>query len=293
MSIATELQDLNDNILDAYTAVQGKGGTVPINKNMVNLPTAISSISGGGGVGIPREVSAQGVYQKPSSSYTFSLPSEATDLGYQALYYAFYGDGSLIAADLSSLTTVSKTKAMYFAFQNCTNLASVDLSSLVTIIGSEAFNSAFNSCSNLISVDLSSLTTISGNLALANAFNRCTSLASVDLSSLVTVSGSSAVQSAFSNCTSLTSVNLSSLATITGGRAFSSTFANCTSLTTLSFPSLTASSFGTQTSQFSNMLTGCSNVTVHFPAAIQSTIGSWGSVQNGFSGTNTTVLFDL
>lgn len=294
MSIATELQDLNDNILDAYTAVQGKGGTVPTNKNMVNLPTAISSISGGGSfIGIPREIDAQGAYRRPSSSYTFSLPRGATDLGFYALYYAFYGDDNLTAADLSSLTTVRKTKAMYFAFQNCSNLTSVDLSSLVTIIGSEAFNSAFNSCSSLISVDLSSLTAISGNLALANAFNRCTSLASVDLSSLVTVSGSSAMQNTFSNCTSLASVNLSSLATITGGRAFSGAFGSCTSLTTLSFPSLTASSFGTQTSQFNNMLTGCSNVAVHFPAAIQSTIGSWGSVQNGFSGTNTTVLFDL
>lgn len=42
-----------------------------------------------------------------------------------------------------------------------------------------------------------------------------------------------------------------------------------------------------------NVLSGVRSCTVHFPAAIQSTIGNWTSVQNGFGGTNTTVLFDL
>lgn len=56
MSIATELSTLNDNILDAYTAVDGKGGTVPENKNTDNLATAITSIpSGGGATEIPVE----------------------------------------------------------------------------------------------------------------------------------------------------------------------------------------------------------------------------------------------
>ena len=70
-------------------------------------------------------------------------------------------------------------------------------------------------------------------------------------------------------------------------------FRGCTALTSVSFPALTANSFGTRTDQFNSMLSGCSNVTVHFPAAIQSTIGSWASVTAGFGGTNTTVLFDL
>ena len=47
MSIATELQNYNDGLLAAYNAVNTKGGTVPANKNLDNLPTAISSISGG------------------------------------------------------------------------------------------------------------------------------------------------------------------------------------------------------------------------------------------------------
>ena len=48
MSIASAIQDLNDGLLDAYTAVGTKGGTIPANKNLDNLPDAIESISGGG-----------------------------------------------------------------------------------------------------------------------------------------------------------------------------------------------------------------------------------------------------
>ena len=51
MSIASELSALNGYILGAYDEVTNKGGTVPQNKNMANLATAIASISGGGGGG--------------------------------------------------------------------------------------------------------------------------------------------------------------------------------------------------------------------------------------------------
>ena len=102
-----------------------------------------------------------------------------------------------------------------------------------------------------------------------------------------------AFSSAFYGCTSLTSVDFSSLTTVSGSNAFSYAFYICTSLTSVSFPALTTSSFGTATNQFDNMLSGVRGCTVHFPASIQSTIGNWTSVQNGFGGTNTTVLFDL
>lgn len=49
MSIASELSALNGYILGAYDEINDKGGTVPVNKNMANLASAIASISGGGG----------------------------------------------------------------------------------------------------------------------------------------------------------------------------------------------------------------------------------------------------
>lgn len=48
MSIASELTALNGYILGAYGEINTKGGTVPANKNMANLASAIGSISGGG-----------------------------------------------------------------------------------------------------------------------------------------------------------------------------------------------------------------------------------------------------
>lgn len=49
MSIASELQNYNNGLLGAYNAVNTKGGTVPNNKNLTNLPNAIDSIPSGGG----------------------------------------------------------------------------------------------------------------------------------------------------------------------------------------------------------------------------------------------------
>lgn len=47
MSIASELNALNGYILGAYDGINEKGGTVPANKNMSNLASAIASIPGG------------------------------------------------------------------------------------------------------------------------------------------------------------------------------------------------------------------------------------------------------
>ena len=74
-----------------------------------------------------------------------------------------------------------------------------------------------------------------------------------------------------------------------GNYSFYVTFRNCPSLSELSFNSLQTA---TETS-FNNMLLNNSNVTVHFPSNLQSTMSSWSDVLAGFGGTNTTILFDL
>lgn len=45
MSIASEITRINNNIANAYTQVNSKGGTLPATQNSNNLATAISSIS--------------------------------------------------------------------------------------------------------------------------------------------------------------------------------------------------------------------------------------------------------
>ena len=99
---------------------------------------------------------------------------------------------------------------------------------------------------------------------------------------------------AFTGCSGLTTMTFPSLSDLTNAYyGLVKTFYNCTSLTSVSFPALKSTSFGTYTSQFNNMLSGCTGVTVHFPSNLQSVIGSWSDIIAGFGGTNTTVLFDL
>ena len=286
---------------DGYSPINVSAVTSSIDSNITagNIKKDITILGitgayeGSSGIGIPREVSANGVYQKPSSSYTFTLPTSATDIGYQGLYYGFNTDACLTSVDMSSLTSFSGYMGCSYCFVGCNYLTSIDLSNLVSISGYGAFYEAFRSDRSLSSVDLSSLVSVTSNVTFYNAFIGCTSLTSINLSSLTTVSGSSTFYQAFDQCTFLSSINLSSLSTINASQIFRYAFGRCTSLTSLSFPALTSTSFGSYTNQFDNMLYQVTGCTVHFPSNLQSVIGSWSSVTSGFGGTNTTVLFDL
>lgn len=222
------------------------------------------------GVGIPREVK-NGVYQQPTTNFTFSLPNDVTDVGSNALQYAFSG---------------------------CTGLTSVDLSSLTTVSGSYGLASAFRYSTSLTSVDLSSLTTVSGGYGLTGALQSCTGLTTIDLSALTTVSERSGLQSAFQDCTGLTTIDLPALTTVSGDRCLQSAFKGCTGLTDIYFRALTDSSFGSRyVNQFQNMLSNTGTTithTLHFPSNMQSTISGLDGYPL-FGGTDGYVvcLFDL
>ena len=244
--------------------------------------------------------------------------SGVTDVGDYALQYAYQFNTAISGSvDLSSLTAISGSSACVAMFANCTGITSVDLSSLTTITGYLACSNMFNTCSGITAINLSSLQSINQSYCCYAMFGGCSNITSVDLSSLQSISGSYACYTMFSGCTGLVSVNLSSLQSIDSSTCISmvsdcgltsvvfsslitisaagcdSMFQRCYSLTSLSFPALTSTSFGSYSSQFNNMLSGVTGCTVHFPSNLQSVIGSWTSVTNGFGGTNTTVLFDL
>jgi hypothetical protein len=272
-------------------------------------------------IGIPREITSQGIYSMPlSSDFIFKLPDSVTTIGSYSLAYAFHSCNKLVSVNFNNVTSVS-TNGLSYAFYGCLNLssvtglnnitsvttvsafsnafihcsqlASVDFSGLSLLSGTNCFWGIFQNCINLTSIDLSSLTTISGDYAMTYAFAGCSNLSSLDLSSVTTIDRRYAMQYTFENCTGLTSVDLSNLTTISGNYAMQYAFYNCTSLTSLSFPALTSTSFGSYTNQFNSMhsrVTGCA---VHFPSNLQSVIGSWSDVTAGFGGTNTIVLFDL
>ena len=185
---------LDDTLTNIANAIRGKNGSSDKYKPG-QMAGAIDNIPAGT-MGIPREV-IDGVYKIPEVT-SFSLPSNATDVGKYALANAFYSCPSLTSVDLSSLTKVSGEDAFYEAFYNCTALTSVDLSSLTTLSGRNALASAFDVCTALTSVEFSSLTTVSGYHALSNTFSRCNSLTSLSFPAL-TVSGLQFGSSQFDN----------------------------------------------------------------------------------------------
>ena len=194
-----------------------------------------------------------------------------------------YNEFSLV--DLSNLTEISGELACEEMFYEC-YLTSVDLSNLTTISGIYACDKMFLK-SSISSIDLSNLTTISGEYSCGEMFVQ-SDLSSIDLSSLTTISGEHACSMMF-GYSSISSIDLSGLTTISGKSACSQMFYNCKNLKNLSFPSLKTIS---NQNAFFGLITVCSNVTIHFPSNMQSIIQGLSGYPN-FSGTNTTLLFDL
>ena len=325
---STESQTFIAEDIDGFSPViiEAVDNTIDENITAENIKDGVTILgvtgtyegSGGLGIGIPREVSDSGVYSFPSNSYTFTLPSGATDIAPYGLYNAFIFDNYIVGADLTSLTTVTGNNAFEGAFNRRANITSINLANLVTVTGSNAFTDVCYECSNLSSVNLSSLTSVSGSAAFANSFSYC-NLTEASLPSLTTVTGSNALSGMFYNNRNLRTLNLSSLETASGSECIGNIAAGCSNLTSveftslfelsgsralvgafydsgvrsLLFPALTSESFGNYTNQFEGMLSGVSNCTVHFPVDLRDTIENWSDITNGFSGTNTTVLFDL
>lgn len=159
----------------------------------------------------------------------------------------------------------------------------------VTEIGNVALNNLY--CDRHIvsgAVSFPDLITV-GISGLSQAFFN-NQITSVDLSALTTINDAG-LSSAFAG-NQITSVDLPALTTV-GSYGMGYAFGN-NPIQTIYFRALNSNSFvaGDETA-FDDMLSGDENVTVHFPSNLQSVIGGWQSVIDGFGGENTTVLFDL
>lgn len=207
-------------------------------------------------------------------------------------------------------------------FKGCTSLSSVSMPVLKGFVGDYSAGEMFANCSSLTTLDMSKWTTINGSHCCDNMFYN-SGITSVDLGALTTISGQYACYSMF-NETNVASVSFDALTTLNANEQMSSMFyktsgsivpltAKFPSLTSINaqtlfnrfaggdkrsgstvwFYALTPSSFGTRTNQFNNMFEGATGNTVHFPIAVQSTIGSWSDITGGLGGTNTNVMFDI
>lgn len=195
MTIASEITKLNTNLGAAYTAVDGKGGTLPQAQNFDNLATAISSIPSGGastkyGASIDNilgDVNASGVIQKPTgqADIVFTGVQDVSNMG---LSYAFYGKSSVKTLTFPNLTQISGSSGLSSMFTNCTSLTSASFPELTTISGGQALSSCFYGCTKLASISFPKLTTISNNTAFGNStynymFYNCTALRQIHFKS--------------------------------------------------------------------------------------------------------------
>ncbi len=214
----------------------------------------------------------------------------------------FHRCENIYSANLSSFKDITGYQTCYTMFRECKNLKFVDLSNLITIVndtGSCCYY-MFYGCTELETVDLSSLTKIIGPNACGYMFNNCNKLKNIDLSNLETIGNdiSSGYECTymFDHC-GLDKVVFSKLNKIYSPYACSYMFRWCTNLTDIYFPALTSTSFGSNTSQFRDMIQGTTGVTLHFPSNLDpqtgcTTISSLDTYPR-FGQWGTVLLFDL
>ncbi|MBO7693395.1 MAG: hypothetical protein J6T10_12265 [Methanobrevibacter sp.] len=240
-------------------------GTLNITSNntydVTNYATAVVNVPGGQS-GYP-EIPSYVVSNGTASKRTIALTGHEFD-------------------DIVSIANTGMRGA--FLYVNMTGVANFPN---LTSVGGDGLSQTFAGTS-ITSASFDSLVNATGQLAFQQTFAFNANLTSVSFPVLKTA-GSDCFSSCFTSCTSLVTMTFTALESI-GATAFNMTFNGCTGLTTLSFPALKTVA---NSNSLGYMLFGCSNVTVHFPSNLQSTVGSYASTLAGYNGTNTTVLFDL
>lgn len=295
MSIASEILRIKNNIASAYEAIEVKGGDVQtIPHDSSHLANSIYSIPSAT-LGIPREVYAHS-YNLPLDWYTFTLPNNVTDIGDYALANAFLHSERLQSLSLNNVVNITGERALEACCESLSYFNSLDAPNLESVTGVSALS---RTCYNTAvqAAYFPKLKTITGNSAMNYTFNECKQLSTIYVPELEYISGSATMARTFGVSVGatnmLSSVEFPSLIILKGVGTLRYMFENRTSLQTISFPALRSDSFGTTKTQFDNMLAGITGCTVHFPSNLQTVIGNWTSVGNGFGGTNTSILFDL
>lgn len=236
-----------------------------------------------------------GVNGKMEKSNNFINLSGVLDLGSYALTYAYRGTNLSGVIDFVDLTEMTGEYCLHNTFSGCSGITGVSFSKVQRITGNQAMASICYDCRNLTgNLDLSSLVYIggTGGAEMSQAFYSC-NITSVDFKNLETIASYTTFSDCFAKNVNLATLQFQSLKSIPQNNVMGNIVKGSTAFQSFWFYALNTNSFGNKNQQFRNMCSGTTGVTVHFPMAIQSTIGSWSDVTNGFGGTNTTVLFDL
>ena len=187
---------------------------------------------------------------------------------------------------------------LFRRFEDFPHSISVDFNNLEEV-GKEALYSTFDDCygKKLICTKLRRVYGEDGCLGVFMYSNF--EEINFNFASIEELSGDSAFAWAFEDCINLPPViHFKKLVNVRNRFVLWDTFElyenkNKQTLKEIYFESLRSDSFGEYTNQFRGMIANNSNVIVHFPSNLESVIGNWADILEGFDGKNTTVLFDL
>lgn len=181
MAIADKLTKLSNDIINAYEAVDDKGGTLPLNKNTENLGDAIRSISSGGA----SEYNAKVVTTPIITSYT-QFPNVMRFIK------------EFPAIDLTGFTTCQSF------FSSCNYLEKVEL---FDTSNCTSFDNMFNNCFRLKSIP-------QFNTSKATTFkNFCISCEALEDVPILDTSKATpySMSNMFQSCNSLTNESLNNI----------------------------------------------------------------------------------
>ena len=266
--------------------------------------------------GVLGVVNDDGVYQNPEGDDDLNLQPIRGSLGNFAFAYKFVFSnvGGDVVINISSAGGNSFSHTfMYnkgvrsfnaplltgvglYSFENVFAYSNIkeahfDLIETIPSSASGCFSWAFAQ-SQLEVCSFNSLRTITAQSCFSSAFGNC-KLTVNPFPNLQIVNGSSALSNAFQGNSELEEFVFDKLETLNASGILMYCFYGCRKLKVLKFPKLKVVGASYERNMFTNMLGNCNGVEVHFPSNLESQIGSWSDVVNGFGGANTTVLFDL
>lgn len=294
---------VQDEIYVGTAAPAGGGGSaILITKNITQNGTYSASSDNADGYSsvtvdvntdslYPLEI-VDGILRKPSTpNYNFILNANVTNIeGDELFERALDFNGTVIGVDFSNVQYIIGNGTFSQFLYGSPSVEYVVFYSLVEISGEETMSDLCHGNTSLNSVSFQNLTTLNGNNIFMNAFAE-SALEFVEFPSLTSITGSNTFTYAYTNCQNLRSISFPVLEII-GDGTFEGMCMDST-IQEIYFNSLLPDSLNEANNQFFDMLCGVNNCTVHFPSNLQSVIGNWQSVIDGFSGTNTTILFDL
>ena len=292
MSIATAIQNAQQKVADAYTALSNKGGTLPATQNLSNMPTAIGSISTGGTIDtltvtpttsqqtITATGGVDGYNPITVNAVTSAIDSDIKATNIKSGVNILGVNGSVIelAGETRSVSLTSSSGNTFTPSSGKNGITSITVTPnnqarTVTPTTSQQSLTVGSGYSGNGTITVNAVTSsIDNNITAGNIKKDVTILGvtgtyegvggvdDIDLSKITNSNlDNSMFARAFKNCTGIVSVNLSGLTDIKGksrsstfSSCFSSAFYGCTSLTSIDLSNLTSIQRYDHSYQYSN-----------------------------------------